>query len=561
MNVVRVTVGPSVLGIMRSRIDGSLTRTGNSMKHATLAILILIAFNSPLAGQTRPTTRGTGGAPASVELEAVEAQLKAQGLTRVGITYLLDVDARIAEHLKPSRQAKKQLDDYVRHRASVAASIRKADEQVAQWVREYGALNDQLTRTNAPRAHNQLVGQINALAAKVKEAERYKTQREKELANIPAPREDYGALVAELAEKLELADKRYAELAKSAEVAAALAKLSEKGPKFRLGPSPGFTQTLKDTRRVRDRTKSSVIRLSMDQGVPHVDVTLNGSVTRAMVVDSGAGLVSLTHEVAQRLGLKPGPDDPVVKLVTADGKTTEGRLMTLDTVKVGQFVVEDVQCAILPADVPADVCLLGGTFLQNFIYRMDLASGQLHLTQVAGKPKDQQREDDALAGNDTAAAAPATQPAMANLLDTMKGNTDRKRNGAIVVQGAERILTAKSYAPPVAFTIVARAEKNSLRLAHAAEYIIFNWEDNPDHLRIDGGPAAGRHEEGAGRIPTDDWVTIELKVLPNEMVITVDGAERYRAKADFSKVKAPLSLFTYRDGRFVVKSVSVAEKP
>ena len=530
------------------------------MKHAALVVVtILSSLLSPAVAQpTRPATRG-GTAAASPEAEAAEAQLKAQGLTRVGITYLLDVDARIGEHLKPSRQAKKQLDDYVRHRASVAASIRKADEQVAQWVREYGALNDQLTRTNAPRAHNQLVAQINALAAKVKEAERYKAQRERELANIPAPREDYGAQIAELAEKLESADKRYAELAKSPEVTAALAKLSEKGPKFRLGPSPGFTQTLKDTRRVRDRTNSSVIRLSMDKGVPHVDVTLNGSVTRSMVVDSGAGLVSLTHEVANRLGLQPGPDDPVVKLVTADGKTTEGRLMTLDTVKVGQFVVEDVQCAILPADVPADVCLLGGTFLQNFIYRMDLASGQLHLTQVAGKPKDQQREDDALAGNN--AAPPATQPAMANVLDTMKGNTDRRRNGAIVVQGAERIMTAKSYAAPVTFTIVARAEKNSLRLAHAADYIIFNWEDNPDHLRIDGGPAGGRHEEGAGRIPTDDWVTIELKVLPKEMVITVDGAERYRTKADFSKVKAPLSLFTYRDGRFVVKSVSVAEKP
>jgi clan AA aspartic protease (TIGR02281 family) len=528
------------------------------MKHAAIAVLTLLStLTSSAIAQTRPATRG-GGGTASPEVEAAEAQLKAQGLTRVGITYLLDVDARIAEHLKPSRQAKKQLDDYVRHRASVAASIRKADEQVAQWVREYGVLNDQLTRTNAPRAHNQLVGQINALAAKVEEAERYKKQRETELAKIPAPREDHGALIAELAEKLELADKRYAELAKSPEVTASLAKLSEKGPKFRLGPSPGFTQTLKDTRRVRDRTKSSVIPLTMDKGVPHVDVTLNGSVTRAMVVDSGAGIVSLTHEVANRLGLKPGPDDPVVKLITADGKTTEGRLMTLDTVKVGQFVVEDVRCAVMPADIPADVCLLGGTFLENFIYRMDLAGGQLHLTQVAGKPKDQQREDDALAGND---AAPATQPATGDLLDTMKGNTDRKRNGAIVVQGSERIMTAKSYAPPVTFSVVVRAEKNSVRLAHAAEHIIFNWEDNPTHFRIDGGPAGGRHEEGAGKIPTDEWVTIELKVLPREMVITVDGAERYRTKADFSKVKAPLSLFTYRDGRFVVRSVSVAEKP
>ena len=538
-------------------------RTGDMMKHATFALLLLLVFGSHAVAQSRPTTRGAGTAGAgSPEVEAAEAQLKAAGLTRVGITYLLEVDARIGEHLKPSRQAKKQLDDYARRRTSVAASVRKADEQIAQLVRDYAALNDQLTRTNAPRAHNQLVGQINVLSARVKEAERYKTQREAELSKMPAPREDYDGLIAELAQKLEAADKRYAELAKDAQVTAALTKLSASGPKFRLGPSPGFTQTLKETRRLADRVKSSVVRLSMDKGVPHVDVTLNGSVTRAMVVDSGAGMVSLTHDVATRAGLTPGPNDQVVRLVIADGTIVEGRVMTLETVKVGQFVVEDVQCAVFPPQVRADVCLLGGTFLENFIYRMDLASGQLHLTQVTGKPKDQQRDEDALAGNE--AAGPATQPAAeaatGNVLDTMKGNTDRKRNGAIVVQGSERIMTAKSYGPPVTFTIVVRAEKNSVRLAHAADYIIFNWEDNLDHLRIDGGPANGRHEEGAGRISTKEWVTIELKVLPKEMVISVDGAERYRTKADFSKVKAPLSMFTYQDGRFVVKSVSVAEK-
>ena len=379
------------------------------------------------------------------------------------------------------------------------------------------------------------------------------------------PREDYDALIRELAEKLEAADKRYTELAKDPKVTAALAKLAETGPKFRLGPSPGFTQTLKETRRLADRAKSSVVRLSMDKGVPHVDVTLNGSVTRAMVVDSGAGMVSLTHDVATRAGLVPGPNDQVVRLVIADGTIVEGRVMTLETVKVGQFVVEDVQCAVFPPQVRADVCLLGGTFLENFIYRMDLASGQLHLTQVTGKPKDQQREDDAdaLAGNDST-TGPTTQPVAAaptgNVLHTMKGNTDRKRNGAIVVQGSERIMTAKSYGPPVTFTIVVQSEKNSVRLAHAADDIIFNWEDNPEHLRIDGGPANGRHEEGAGRISTKDWVTIELKVLPKEMIISVDGTERYRTRADFSKVKAPLSMYTYQDGRFVVKSVSVAEK-
>ena len=36
----------------------------------------------------------------------------------------------------------------------------------------------------------------------------------------------------------------------------------------------------------------------------------------------------------------------------------------------------------MPASVKNADCLLGGTFLQKFVYRIDLAAGELHLSPI-----------------------------------------------------------------------------------------------------------------------------------------------------------------------------------
>ena len=73
----------------------------------------------------------------------------------------------------------------------------------------------------------------------------------------------------------------------------------------------------------------------------------------------------------------------------------------------------------------------------------------------------------------------------------MIGSVDRKQIGAIVLSTDEKIFTTKAYAPPVAFRIIAQTDSTDLRIGYAADQIIFNWEVDPKHFRIDGGPAAG----------------------------------------------------------------------
>jgi clan AA aspartic protease (TIGR02281 family) len=351
---------------------------------------------------------------------------------------------------------------------------------------------------------------------------------------------------------------------------------------------------------------ASSIPLTMSGGVPHVDVTLNGNVAQRMVLDSGAGLITLTSELADKLGMKPGKDDPKVTLVVADGRRTQAALMKIKSVRVGQFSVADVECAVLPAEVKGDNNLLGGTFLEHFVYRMDLAAQRLHLSQVGGTPAtpDKAIAKGAAEKNPSGATPPTTtmpdvapspkpaasgvpaaplaptsrsspaqatsraasQPAVAaagegvELLDSMTGDTGRKEDGAIVLNDGERIQSWQKFKAPVSFRIVAQTNSNDLRIGAMADQIIFNWRDNPKELRIDGGPANGRHKPGAGQIPVNRWVEVQIDVTKNEMVIAVDGERRHRVQTSFARASRPLVIFPAVGSVIKVKSVRVVEQ-
>jgi hypothetical protein len=87
------------------------------------------------------------------------------------------------------------------------------------------------------------------------------------------------------------------------------------------------------------------------------------------------------------LGLSPRRNDPTVKTIIANGKTEDARLMTLRSVRLGQFTAENVPCIVTPASAGDTPLLLGGSFLRNFAYRMDMTARELHMTQLSAKPE------------------------------------------------------------------------------------------------------------------------------------------------------------------------------
>ncbi len=85
------------------------------------------------------------------------------------------------------------------------------------------------------------------------------------------------------------------------------------------------------------------------------------------VVDTGATVVSMGADVAASLGLDPRSSTSVGAM-TANG-TVSARLVTLNSVRVGEVTVYNVQAVVMPQSMPQ--VLLGNSFLSRFQMHSD----------------------------------------------------------------------------------------------------------------------------------------------------------------------------------------------
>jgi hypothetical protein len=131
----------------------------------------------------------------------------------------------------------------------------------------------------------------------------------------------------------------------------------------------------------------------------------------------------------------------------------------------------------------------------------------------------------------------------------------------IVLSGGDRLSTPGRFRPPVEITIVAETDSTNLRLSYAADQVIFNWELDRDQLRVDGGPANGKHKAGAGAIPAGRYVTVTWTVLPDKQTISVDGQLRFEDAGDYSGIDRPVSVFPAEGSTVTVKSLTVKQLP
>jgi hypothetical protein len=131
----------------------------------------------------------------------------------------------------------------------------------------------------------------------------------------------------------------------------------------------------------------------------------------------------------------------------------------------------------------------------------------------------------------------------------------------IILTSKDRLSTPGSFQPPVEITIVAKTDSTNLRIAYAADQVIFNWEGNDQDLRVDGGPAGGKHKSGAGAIPTDQYVAIKWIVTSKKQSIYVGNELRYEDKGDYSHIDNCVSVFSAGGSKVTVKSIYVKRLP
>jgi aspartyl protease family protein len=310
--------------------------------------------------------------------------IKSNGLTKSGTTYVVAEEADVLDGMKSLHETKKQVDADARVRKGYEAKL-TADRNFIKTSRAEGdRLNERLAVTSDAATHNRMVVRFNLLVVKVNEALDDQRDLADKIGKVgsDAQTKFVDDLMA-LGEKADAATAKYEKLADDADVKSALLKA---GAQAKLGPSTEFAAAVEELKKWRAQVETEAIPLLEENGVHLVDVRVNGE-SVPMILDSGASMITLPKDVAEKLKMVPGPQDPPIKMRIADGNIIEGRQMTIKSVRVGRFTVENVSCVVLQTNLKEAPAMLGNSFLSHFVVKLDQKAGHLHLTEVEGAEK------------------------------------------------------------------------------------------------------------------------------------------------------------------------------
>jgi aspartyl protease family protein len=140
---------------------------------------------------------------------------------------------------------------------------------------------------------------------------------------------------------------------------------SKSAQKFR-DTENGNSKTPRTERRVR-QTGKTIVKMEKRNGVYYIPVELNGS-KMDFIFDTGAGIISISETEALFL-LKQGTltkDDIIgtANFSDANGDITEGTIINLKTVKIGNVTLTNIQASVVPNSVAP--LLLGQSAFEKF---------------------------------------------------------------------------------------------------------------------------------------------------------------------------------------------------
>src|SRR5271157_3601067 len=351
--------------------------------------------------------QGQDPAPAELTPQAV---LKSHNLERSGTTWiLLSAEKNVLKDLADARAIYRQIEEGMmrQQELEMGAQGRNSDiqdlrEQSNILSQQIAAINQQLNALVAPPGdnnfvnqqrnqlsqennllvaqHDQMVNMLNTLQEQNKD--QGQDQKLQLNAEIAQSREKYMQAVRGLRKSADELTENYEELAKKPEITKAPEALSATTKSTqRLGPSAKVRDAIKLLEKAEGSVQSETIELHRENGVFHIYASL-GKVPTKMVFDTGASLTTISAKLASRIGLKLKTGDPTVQLKTADGTVVEAKRLVIPSVRVGKFTIQNVECAVMPAEKGDVDPLLGQSFFKHFKVEFSAEARKLSLKRL-----------------------------------------------------------------------------------------------------------------------------------------------------------------------------------
>jgi hypothetical protein len=308
-----------------------------------------------------------------------EQIFKSRGLSRLGFVLIVPEEQALHDAAVILHAAKSKV-------VAAVANIRQADDQLKTMNRDLEAMRDRdheiSERVAKGDKSNQLVAEHNLLLDDIASLTDKIAAAEEARSNLLASRSDYITAALDAQQKADPASHAYNGLRTDKQLAAAIDKFNLTArPKVKLGPSGSFDDDLAFVAACNTEVTADTIPITLEGGVPNVEVLLNGQLAQRMIWDSGAAEITLSRKTAHQLGLRPTDKDPVIDLVIASGAHIKEHLMWLDSIRIGACTVEHVQCIVPPDDIEgAD--LLGDEFQKHFHFKLDVNNQTLQFTPL-----------------------------------------------------------------------------------------------------------------------------------------------------------------------------------
>lgn len=315
-------------------------------------------------------------------------ELAEKGLVKSGPGYVLAGETELLAGIKELRLTKRDADIESRQRQAAERKLAENRKIKKDSIKEYEELERRLPNVKNPTAHNRLVARLNLMVRNVKDAEASEKDLLEQANQIGSEaKTKFVDDLAVLGPKFDAATLKYNELGRDGGVKLALDKLSAGGgAKVTMGPSAEFAAAVADLDRWRSEITSEAIPMRDENGIHTVEVIINGERVR-MVVDTGASHITLPWETAEKLKVTPGEKDPDVQMKLASGAIISGKQITLKSVRLGRFKVDEVTCIVMEQGLPDPATMLGSSFLSHFVVKMNQQRGELHLTEVTDGSK------------------------------------------------------------------------------------------------------------------------------------------------------------------------------
>lgn len=322
--------------------------------------------------------------------------LEGKGLSLAQQTWVLADEKEFDDKFDELRPIQKQFRDAERSQERLNLQQAEFKDNGRQLKDRYDQLSAMLDRVpeGDVDAHNRIVREMNQISSRLGK-QQFEGNEDPAVQKIRSAyqkaRVKYVDAVRELQATYEGINKHYAELSADSEVTAALEAYNKDADKpTALGPSRSFKNREKELLRVASRIQSGEIKLRKEGGVNIVDVLLNGDVHESFILDTGASIICLPFGIAKKAGLEPTEEDQTIRITIANGETINGKLMMLDSVRVGDFEVENVACAVLPEEFKGADALLGNSFLKHFNHQIDPDGPTLVLSKVGEEAKEKE---------------------------------------------------------------------------------------------------------------------------------------------------------------------------